>query len=307
FKYIDDKKEKVETTNKDEFIEYYKEFGFNDAIDKDVESLSYLVEPVQGLWLLAMDSTMWYKNNLEEEPIVDGEFRQSTLKWIENVLIKAQKEKKSVIGMMHHGILEHYKANKKYYGEYVVNNNEEIAKMFSHYNMNFIFTGHFHSQDITTKKYKNGNFIYDIETGSLATHPCPYRIVNITKDQKITVSSGLINEIPSIKDFQSHAHKYVIDGTIKMASKKLKKFGVSQKDIINIATQVAYAYSAHLQGDENPPDVIVDYKGLDLWSKIVITVQKDLIKGWWNDIFPKDNELTVYLKNGLICNCSAKE
>nr|HPO50831.1 metallophosphoesterase [Spirochaetota bacterium] len=180
-RYVNDSKERVETTDREEFMEFYKDFGFGDAIDQDKESLSYVFEPVEGLWFLAMDSCMWYKNDLDEEPVVDGEFRQSTVTWIESVLQKANKENKALLGMMHHGALEHYNSNEKYYGEYVVNRNEEIIKLFAAYGLNFVFTGHFHSQDIVSKKLKNGSFLYDIETGSLVTHPCPYRIINISE------------------------------------------------------------------------------------------------------------------------------
>ena len=83
-----------------------------------------------------------------------------------------------------------------------------------------------------------------------------------------------------------------------MATTKLKKFGVSDKDILNISQQVAYAYSAHLAGDENPPKITVNSKGLNLWSKFVISVQKDLINGWWHDLSPQDNELMIDMKSG---------
>ena len=114
FKYVGDTEERIESTTKEEFIEFYKNLGYSNAIDRDSESLSYLVEPVNGLWILVMDSCMWYNNNPKEEPIVNGEFRKSTVNWIESVLKKAQKENKAVIGVMHHGILPHYKSNKKY-------------------------------------------------------------------------------------------------------------------------------------------------------------------------------------------------
>mgnify|MGYP001361097753 CR=1 FL=1 len=114
----------------------------------------------------------------------------------------------------------------------------------------------------------------------------------------MTVKSKVIDEIPSVSDFQKHAHKYVIEGTIKMATTKLKKFGVPDCDILNIASQVADAYSAHLAGDENPPEITVNKEGLKFWSKIVIGVQKDLINGWWHDIAPRDNEIVIDMKTG---------
>lgn len=298
FKYFDNKKEKVESITKDEFALLYREFGYDKAIDRDKSSLSYLTEPVKGLWLIALDSCMWQKNDNNKEPLVDGKIKPETLQWVENILKRANSEHKSVVAFMHHGLLEHYKANKRYYGEYVVHNNEKIAELFCNYNLNFVFTGHFHSQDITVKNYKHNKFMYDIETGSLVTHPCPYRIVNITNDNKMMIYTKNISNILSIKSFKDYSYQYVKEGTIKMASKKLKKYRVPDKDISIIANQISSAYIAHLSGDENPPTTTIDTQNIGLWSKIILLFQNDLVNGWWNDLTPNDNKLIINLENG---------
>ncbi|HBD96282.1 MAG: hypothetical protein A2015_13785 [Spirochaetes bacterium GWF1_31_7] len=298
--YIDDKTIQTKTINEHEFQTLYADLGFNDAIDRDKESLSYLVEPVSGLWLLALDSTQWGINDLNSHPETDGAFKHSTLEWIENVLQQAQKQNKAVIGTMHHGILEHYPANEQFYGEYVVNNYNEIAKLFSYYKMNFVFTGHFHSQDVTSKKYTDGNFIFDIETGSPVTYPSPYRVINISHEQRMNIKSEIISSLESIPDFENYSHTFVTEGTKIMASKTLKKFKVRNEDIDTISDFVAKAYVAHLKGDEIPPEEIISYSGLSLWSKIVTFTQKDLIYGWWTDLPPNDNNIVIDLKTGAV-------
>ena len=92
--------------------------------------------------------------------------------------------------------------------------------------------GHFHAQDITRKSFDNPRrVIYDIETGSTVTAPCPYRIVRISADQKAVIDSRFITSIPSHpQNFSAFAADYVYNGTIKLADEALKGYGVSEPD-----------------------------------------------------------------------------
>ena len=70
----------VPKINPDDFVQIYGQFGFEQAIARDPNSLSYLVEPVAGLYILAMDSCR-YRENVDT-PIVGGRFSPETLDWI---------------------------------------------------------------------------------------------------------------------------------------------------------------------------------------------------------------------------------
>ncbi|OHD08449.1 MAG: hypothetical protein A2086_00730 [Spirochaetes bacterium GWD1_27_9] len=297
FKYNGDNKERVENVNREDFIKIYNEFGYSSAIEVDPISLSYVTEPVAGVWLLAIDSSMWYKNKLDKEPITDGELRAETLKWIENILIKAKSQNKTLIGMMHHGLLEHYKSNNKYYGQYILNNNEKIAKIFTKYGLNFIFTGHFHAQDITLKKINKDDTIFDIETGSLVSYPNPYRIVSITKNNKMKIESKFISSIKNYPDFSSYSKDFIRNGTIKTVNKKLKRLGLTDNEIDIVSFQIADAYISHLVGDEISPKKLIDTNGVGLWGRILLNFQKDLVEGWYNDLPPHDNFITIDLNS----------
>ena len=55
------------TITHEEFLQYYAEFGFIEAIAKDDSSLSYIAEPVPGTWLFALDACLYFENNLIKE------------------------------------------------------------------------------------------------------------------------------------------------------------------------------------------------------------------------------------------------
>lgn len=298
-RYNGDKVEPAETIASEDFRTIYAAYGYTAPLTADKSSLSYLVEPVKGLWVLALDSCLWRKQKQGGNPITDGEFSNETLQWIEDILIRAKREKKAVIAFMHHGIMEHYPSNEKYYGAYIVNNAEETADLFAAYGVRMVFTGHFHAQDITLMKQKDGErFVYDIETGSFVTYPCPFRVVSINKGQQARIESRVIGSIPSMRQgFRKFARDYVFGGTVGMADKALKGYKVSKKDMKVLSPMVAEAYVVHLTGDEKKPEKMFP-EGLGLMGKVVLKFQGNLIKGWYTDLPPVDGRIVIDLKTG---------
>ena len=128
--------------------------------------------------------------------------------------------------------MEHYPANKKFYGRYVIHDSETVSSLLAAYGVRMVFTGHSHAQDVTEEEFKDsGNFIFDMETGSLVTAPCPYRVVEIRDGHTAAIRSVFIDAIPSMKKgFAEYAHEYVFKGTITMANAKLDKYLVYPKN-----------------------------------------------------------------------------
>jgi len=300
--YAGDETKPVSSINDKDFEVLYHEFGYNETLARDKDSLSYVLEPEEGLWLLALDSCKWKENKPQAHPLTGGSFSASTLAWIESQLILAKKEKKAVLVFMHHGIMEHYPGNEKFYGQYIVDNSETVSSLLAAYGVSLVFTGHYHAQDVTKKEFKDtGDFIFDIETGSLATAPCPYRVVEIRNGRRAVIKSVFIDAIPSMKEgFAGYAHDFVFNGTITLANASLDKYWVSKKQQPLITGQVAQAYCAHLFGDEKKPDPVINSEGFGLWLRFIAWMQKDLINGWWTDLPPKDNHLTIDLFTGAV-------
>jgi len=302
FKYVGDSAERVPNVKPEEFAQIYAEFGYNEALYRDPASLSYVAEPVSGLWLLALDSC-WYDENIEgDEPEVDGRFKLETLQWIEDMLIMAAKENKAVISMQHHGIMEHYKGQESNYGEYVVDDFPTVSKLLAMYNARLVFTGHYHAQDITVKRFpKTGKFVYDIETGSLVTYTCPYRTVDIASSQAATVRTKHVTNIPSHPtDFPQYALSYLKIGIAGIASYTIQEYGVDKAEADDLAKQVTQAFVAHYSGDEKlpPGQEIIRTKGLSFMGWVVVTYRNSLLKGLWADLEPPDNNITIDLKTG---------
>ncbi|MCG8635132.1 MAG: metallophosphoesterase [Desulfobacterales bacterium] len=292
--------EPVPTVGPEAFKQIYQDYGYGQALVQDEHSLSYVAEPVEGLWLLALDSCRWQENVPGHHPITSGAFSRHTLDWIEQQLIAAKRAGKAVMVMQHHGIMEHYPANEKFYDEYIIKDHDQFTELLAAYKVPLAFTGHFHAQDITLKK-AGEQVIFDIETGSLVTAPCPFRQVEFKDGNTAVVKSTTVRSIPSMGDaFAAHAEAYVVEGTKKMANTALAKYKVSQEQSDLINHQVARAYLAHLKGNEVMPATPLDTAGFNPWLRFVSWMQEDLIHGWWSDLPPEDNNLTIDLDTGEV-------
>jgi hypothetical protein len=117
---------------------------------------------------------------------------------------------KILFSMMHHGMLEHFTGQSSMFSEYVISDWDNTSTMLADSGLNVVFTGHFHAQDIA-KKTTASSFIFDIETGSTVTSPCPYRVVTLnTVNKTMKVETGQIDgvtysTIPTGTSFQDNA------------------------------------------------------------------------------------------------------
>lgn len=306
--------ERVNNVTPERFKEIYKEYGYGEAISIDPNSLSYVVEPIPNLRVIAMDSCIY-----NPKPTTRGKFSKETLNWITSQISLARREGKFIIGMMHHGILEHFDSQKKLFPEYVIDNYETVASRLAEAGLRIVFTGHFHAQDIVKRTLSNGYSMIDIETGSLITYPSPYRIVEIDKDG-INITSHfieIINYNTKGKSFQEYARdslRFGMDGAIKQmiissitnqglkgeeCIKMLEKLLESKIDSqISIQDLIKDAILSHYSGDEklnsrlkSTLESMID--SIDPLKSIIGSTLLSLL----TDLPPADNNTTIDIED----------
>ncbi|OHD56416.1 MAG: hypothetical protein A2Y33_15615 [Spirochaetes bacterium GWF1_51_8] len=298
-KFDGETKTPVESIDGEMFARMYGEFGFNEAIERDTNSLSYLAEPVPGLWLLCLDSTDHDENYKKGEPVTPGRFTQATIDWMEKLLHLAVVKDKAVIAVMHHGVVEHWTGQSRLHPEYLIDNYKEIAKMFAAYHVRTVFTGHYHANDIALNSMENGEFVFDIETGSLVTYPCPVRTVAVGANQKMEIETLYIDTIPGFDgDLKAYSKQYVSIGLEHIIHGKLKAFFVDEKEASIIAPLVVEGYLMHYAGEDTNTAYLAKVDGLSLWGGIVFENQKYVIEGVRVDLEPPDNKVVLDLTVG---------
>ena len=289
----------------EEFSQIYAEFGYNEAIAKDDSSLSYIAEPAPGIWLFALDACK-YKENTPKKPEVGGKFHTSTLSWIESKLQEAKSLNKTVIGMMHHGLLEHFEGQKQAFSEFVVDDYQAVSEMFAANGMKMIFTGHFHATDITKETFADSSFISDIETGSLASYPSSFRTVTLNSDLTADINTTRIQQInynTGEKDFLTYAEDSFVNYFSQLITYQAQLpvesggYGLSESDALELAVAETEAFKAHYAGDELLDPMTLDFINTYLSSNIPAKVRAgNVMKSLWTDLAPSDNSATLDLK-----------
>lgn len=296
FEFSGAEKVPVPAVSQEEFAEVYRDFGYGDAIMADETSLSYVAEPVEGLWLLALDATRSEENEPGGTEVTAGAFTQAQVEWIEEVLQEARAEGAAVIAMMHHGAVEHWDGQAKLHPEYLVEDHPWVGELLASYGVRVVFTGHYHAQDIALADYGDSGFLYDIETGSLATAPCPIRYCELSGNELAVRSETIVDRLKPGTDFGAEARAFVLATIASEAYDVSRGYNVSEEQSRYIADHVAPAFVAHYEGDEDlsakPP---IDNSRLDLWGRFIWSQQRYVADGLWDDPAPGDNDVVLSL------------
>lgn len=316
----------AEYTTPAQFREIYNPFGYtSDKMVSQGPGLSYATEAVEGLWVIGLDSCM-YDNNIEENyPTTFGRLTEETLLWIEQVMQLSKIAGKEVVVMCHHNILEHFPFQSFIAREYVVADWVQVGARLARAGVQVVFTGHFHAQNVIGKRFDNGN-LYDVETGSIVTYPCPYRVVNLHKD-RMEVATHLLslpNHLTNGQTLQEYAYDHLKEGIPGLAKylsnyvriKYPKIYSEERAQAVlemvpHFIPLIMDIYTGHLKGDQtglryNPDkaDAIENPMSGDLFQQlkqlVMLSAPKyssifGVIEGILHSHTIGDNELTIPL------------
>lgn len=157
---------------------------FTPAEGNKAGGLSYVARPVEGLTVIAMDTCRYSSDNTsngDDEHETSGAISADLEKWVIEQTAAAKARGDLVIGLEHHGLVPHFDVQPTILPMYLVNGYERIAQEYADAGMSVVFTGHMHAVDIAAMTTAAGNTIYDIETGSALTYPCPVRFVDLRR------------------------------------------------------------------------------------------------------------------------------
>lgn len=278
-------KTRVPTVTPAEFAALYAAHGYGRALRRDPGSLSYLAEPVPGLWLIALDSALYDDNERLGEPVTAGALSPSRAGWLEQVLLEGRRQGKAMLAMLHHGVVEHYKGQAKYFPEYVLQDGREIADLLAYHGVQLVFTGHYHAHDVTRYEGRRGGRLYDLETGSLVTWPVPFRLVTLSPDGA-AYSTRLVEAAPD------YARQVASDGVALIATRVMIDLGVPADEAQALSGSIAEAFLAHYAGDERweGPEAPIRTEGLSFLGGLVVGQRRDLVEELWRDLPPGDRE-----------------
>jgi len=236
--YATDIAQNTPNINGEEFAEIYKDFGYDEALDRDENTLSYTADLGKGYRLLGIDASYYTPNpdgSVTERN--NSILSDDTILWIEQSLISAQNDGQKVIAMIHFPTTPHLST-------FIDGTNactdqvERIQALFLQYGVKFVFSGHLHGSDIAEVKGEDASTSYvDIETASLSNYPMPIRYFEgfegADRVRTVYLTSIKNQYIPDIftpeekaeitTDLVAYAEKTVSNGMINKILNKLDK------------------------------------------------------------------------------------
>jgi 3',5'-cyclic AMP phosphodiesterase CpdA len=280
-----------------DFKRIYAAFGYREALAQDPASLSYLAEPRPGVWILAVDSAEYEDNHALNTPVTAGRLRPATQAWILEVLADAARDHKTVVAMMHHGVIEHYRGQASLFSEYLLADYPAAGKALADAGLRIVFTGHFHANDAVVADYGTSR-LYDLETGSLVTPPSPYRVVHLdVKTRTYDVSTRHVTAIASHPtDFVAWSRQFLDEGMIGLTMYQLMHppFSLDAATATALTPIVAGGMEAHYAGDEAAPAPVAAQIQAMIGSGDPQTMALgQAILGIWTDLPPADNEVSI--------------
>lgn len=217
----------------------YREPHFTNCFD--VMDMSYLVEPIENLWLLSIDANVYIpvedaNTNFPSDPAnFSGSgnsgynsvltHKQHLLDWIEDVAKRAEVNDKTLIAFSHFPAIDFYnRAREKIEGlwgegRFQVRRIpfEETSRVLAESGLNLHIGGHMHMNDtgITDHNHVNntssvqdivtGNRLFNIQVPSLAAYIPAYKVLYLQDDKDIIeVETVILKEVPNFDTLFSH-------------------------------------------------------------------------------------------------------
>lgn len=294
-RYISDRTKQTPTVSADRIPFIYATCGYNDALSRDPNSLSYVNEPVPGLWIITIDANRYAENT--DKCITGGVIKPETLAWVLEQLAAAQAGGKTVIGMMHHGLVEHYQGQNSVDPGYVIENPEADINSLIDAGLKIILTGHYHATDIT-KKTHDGKFVFDVETGSTVTYPCTYRMLTISGDREHFTFRKQSTTALMGAGFDDAARTFSTSHLDGYFTYLLTNMGVPSPYNSGFAPWFTSGAMAHFAGDETPDGTLMTQ--MATLTALGASDLANALGSFWMDLGIPDNDVTLNMATGAV-------
>lgn len=154
-----------------EFPYLYQDLGY-----RDPRQPYYRHDLAPGLVLIGLNSIGFDSNG---DQLWAGWLTESQLAWLEETLQTCTDS--TVMVMVHHNVLEHLpkQAQNPLGKRYMVENRHALLEILQRYGVRLLLTGHLHVQDVA-----EWQGLCEITTGSLVSYPHPYRLMDLTTDDR---------------------------------------------------------------------------------------------------------------------------
>ncbi|MCL6269405.1 hypothetical protein M3P05_05525 [Sansalvadorimonas sp. 2012CJ34-2] len=278
---------------------------------------SYLVEPVEGIWLLSIDSNVYIpKAELDkpDNPAHPSNFHGSSdagfnkvlthkeylLDWIHSVTRRAEETGKTVVAFGHYPAVDFFDGAgpeiKKLFGEGNFDQkripNDDVAEVLASAGIRIHFAGHMHFNDTGLKTFADNGFLVNIQVPSLAAYVPAYKILQLKEDNKAEVTTVTIDQVNRFDELFEHyreEHNYLK----KHNPERLWNEGILKAKNYREYTSLHIAELTRLSFLPNawPSDVREMLYAMDGGQMLVMSQLESDIR--WDQLAGPDNSLSI--------------
>ena len=223
YRYTGNTAEPTESVTAEEFREIYRAFGWEDSLYRDTVSMSYVWEPAEDLWIIAIDG-----NTDSHSGWVD----QETLTWLDEVLTRAKGEGKAVLTFSHQNLVRH---NARFPFGYTFGNDMAIRELIAGHGVKLNLSGHIHIQHM-------GEFdgLQEVTTSALSIAENHIGVLEIDAERNASYQvreldvagyardAGLTN--PDLLDFSTYSRTYFRENSMRNMGERLDALDVPAED-----------------------------------------------------------------------------
>ena len=151
--------ERVPFASGESFAEIYRDFGPGEALSADSDSLSYVWQLNEQVWIMMLDENTAH----DFCGLSDRSFQ-----WIEAQLQKAREEGRFVLVAGHQNVFQH----SIFRGGYVIQGTQRLQELLRRYGVPLCLSGHLHTQHVQSE-----DGLTEIATSALCSYPCQYAVL----------------------------------------------------------------------------------------------------------------------------------
>ena len=186
------KQESTRALQYNEFAEVYKNLGYdlaferyNDKGDKIQNGLSYAAdlqdsEGNTSYRLIVIDSCKYTYTPSEASKETSGAVTPELMTWVKKLADDANTKSITPMVMIHHGLAAHMETEPSITFAFPLDDYMSVSEQFASWGIHYAFSGHLHTDDVSSVVNDDGDVLYDIETASVSSYPCTYRELTIT-------------------------------------------------------------------------------------------------------------------------------
>ncbi len=231
---------RVPSADSEDFRRIYAQFGFDEAISRDADSLSYVYALNETTRILMLDF------NTRHDPCGISE---NSLRWVKEVLRNAEREGVNVLAAGHQNLFR----QTLFVEGYVVKGADKLAGLFRRYKVPLYLSGHLHCQH-----WKTERGVTEIATSALSVSPCQYGVVTAaagrlryeTRETDVSAWAAKAGrQEEELLHFREYAAAYFDARGLRQVPESLADFPYSEAEKVLMTDYMLALSRAYFTGD----------------------------------------------------------